>query len=176
MIPKVQETLVKTECYWKCYSYGDDLIPIFEFIDDLRNRSSRKYILKQNYKFSFSRSVKEIISASSEMTEEHIEKHDKVINSLENKRKMVMDFIAKGEKLMQDPNCPKFLDGHVKKLREAWDDTNEKAQVRKKALSDNLNAWATFEEQKVENHKQLDLAGKYFALKSDISHFSDGRC
>ena len=23
LIPKVQETLVKTECYWKCYSYGD---------------------------------------------------------------------------------------------------------------------------------------------------------
>ena len=44
LIPKVQETLVKTECYWKCYSYGDDLIPIFEFIDDLRNRSSSKYI------------------------------------------------------------------------------------------------------------------------------------
>merc|ERR1719412_2026780 len=97
-----------------------------------------------------------------EMTEEHIEKQDKVLNSLENKRKMVMDFIAKGEKLMQDPNCPKFLDGHVKKLREAWDDTNEKAQVRKKALSDNLNAWATLEEQKVENHKQLDLADAEF--------------
>ena len=52
---------MKTECYWKCYSYGDDLIPIFEFIDDLRNRS-----------------VKEIISGNSEQTEEHIEKHDKV--------------------------------------------------------------------------------------------------
>ena len=38
LIPKIRETLVKTECYWKCYSYGDDLIPIFEFIDDLRNR------------------------------------------------------------------------------------------------------------------------------------------
>merc|ERR1711884_375937 len=145
LIPKIQETLVKTECYWKCYSYGDDLIPIFEFIDDLRNRS-----------------VKELVCGSSEQTEEHIEKQDKVLNSLENKRKMVMDFIAKGEKLMQDPNCPKFLDGHVKKLREAWDDTNEKAQVRKKALSDNLNAWATFEEQKVENHKQLDLADAEF--------------
>ena len=145
LIPKIQETLVKTECYWKCYSYGDDLIPIFEFIDDLRNRS-----------------VKEIQSGNSEMTEEHIEKQDKVLNSLENKRKMVMDFIAKGEKLMTDPNCPKFLDGHVKKLREAWEDTNDKAQVRKKALTDNLNAWSTFEEQKVENHKQLDAADAEF--------------
>ena len=27
MLPKIQDTLVKTECYWKCYSYGDDLIP-----------------------------------------------------------------------------------------------------------------------------------------------------
>merc|ERR1719270_663634 len=96
------------------------------------------------------------------MTEEHIEKQDKVLNSLENKRKMVMDFIAKGEKLMQDPNCPKFLDGHVKKLREAWDDTNEKAQTRKKALADNLASWETFENEKVETHKQLDLADAEF--------------
>merc|ERR1712088_1226602 len=145
MLPKIQDTLVKTECYWKCYSYGDDLIPIFEFIDDLRNRS-----------------VKELVCGSSEQTEEHIEKQDKVLNSLENKRKMVMDFIAKGEKLMQDPNCPKFLDGHVKKLREAWDDTNEKAQTRKKALADNLAPWETFENEKVENHKQLDLADAEF--------------
>ena len=61
LIPKVQETLVKTECYWKCYSYGDDLIPIFEFIDDLRNRST-----------------KEVLSGAHEQTEEHIEKQDKV--------------------------------------------------------------------------------------------------
>merc|ERR1712038_325180 len=145
MLPKIQDTLVKTKCYWKCYSYGDDLIPIFEFIDDLRNRS-----------------VKELVCGSSEQTEEHIEKQDKVLNSLENKRKMVMDFIAKGEKLMQDPNCPKFLDGHVKKLREAWDDTNEKAQTRKKALADNLASWETFENEKVETHKQLDLADAEF--------------
>merc|ERR1719275_533440 len=100
--------------------------------------------------------------AADEQNEEHIEKQDKVLNSLENKRKMVMDFIAKGEKLMQDPNCPKFLDGHVKKLREAWDDTNEKAQTRKKALADNLSSWETFENEKVENHKQLDLADAEF--------------
>jgi len=149
LIPKIQETLVKTECYWKCYSYGDDLIPIFEFIDDLRNRS-----------------VKEVFSANNEQTEEHIEKQDKVLNQLENKRKMVMDFISKGEKLMEDPNCPKFLEGHVKKLKEAWDDTNEKAQTRKKALVDNLNSWETFEEKKIESHKQLDAAdAEYDAIK-----------
>jgi len=157
LIPKIQETLVKTECYWKCYSYGDDLIPIFEFIDDLRNRS-----------------VKELFSANSEQTEEHIEKQDKVLNQLENKRKMVMDFISKGEKLMEDPNCPKFLEGHVKKLKEAWDDTNEKAQTRKKALVDNMNSWETFEEKKVEGHKQLDAADAEFEAIKKIFDLKGG--
>jgi len=157
LIPKIQETLVKTECYWKCYSYGDDLIPIFEFIDDLRNRS-----------------VKELFSANSEQTEEHIEKQDKVLNQLENKRKMVMDFISKGEKLMEDPNCPKFLEGHVKKLKEAWEDTNEKAQTRKKALVDNMNSWETFEEKKVESHKQLDGADAEFEAIKKIFDLKGG--
>merc|ERR1719348_74504 len=99
---------------------------------------------------------------------------DKVLNSLENKRKMVMDFISKGEKLMQDPNCPKFLDGHVKKLKEAWDDTLEKAHARKKALVDNLASWELFEEQKVENHKQLDQADEEFAAIKKIFDLTNG--
>merc|ERR1719397_1271398 len=157
LIPKIQETLVKTECYWKCYSYGDDLIPIFEFIDDLRNRS-----------------VKEVFCANSEQTEEHVEKQDKVLNQLENKKKNVMDFIQKGEKLMEDPNCPKFLEGHVKKLREAWEDTSEKAQCRKKALVDNMSSWETFEEKKVECHKQLDAADAEFDSIKKIFDLRDG--
>ena len=36
---------------------------------------------------------------------------------------------------MKDPNCPKFLESHVQKLKEAWEDTNEKAQKRKKELT-----------------------------------------
>merc|ERR1711997_827590 len=146
LIPKIQETLVKTECYWKCYSYGDDLIPIFEFIDDLRNRS-----------------IKEVLSGNHEQTEEHIEKQDKVLNSLENKKRGVLDFLSKGEKLMKDPNCPKFLESHVQKLKEAWEDTNEKAQKRKKELTDNMSSWETFHEQTKESHRQLDLADEELA-------------
>ena len=40
---------------------------------------------------------------------------------------------------MSDPNCPAFLQGHVQKLKEAWEDTNEKAQTRKKALAGSIN-------------------------------------
>ena len=57
-----------------------------------------------------------------------------VLSSLENKKRGVLDFISKGEKLMSDPNCPTFLEGHVQKLKEAWEDTNEKALARKKGL------------------------------------------
>ena len=56
------------------------------------------------------------------------------MSSLENKKRGVLDFISKGEKLMSDPNCPTFLEGHVQKLKEAWEDTNEKALARKKGL------------------------------------------
>ena len=157
LIPKIQETLVKTECYWKCYSYGDDLIPLYEFTDDLRNKS-----------------IREIFSANSEQTEEHIEKQDKVLNQLENKKKMVLDFISKGEKLMEDPNCPKFLEGHVKKLKEAWADTNEKAQARKKDLVDNMSSWEIFEEQKLECHKHLDAADLEFEQIKKIFNLIDG--
>ena len=157
LIPRIQETLIKTECYWKCYSYGDDLIPIFEFIDELRNRS-----------------IKEVLSANHEQTEEHIEKQDKVLNTLENKRRMVSDFLSKGEKLMQDPNCPKFLEGHVKKLKEAWEDTLEKAQTRKKALTDNLTSWEQFEAQTVECHKQLDSADSEFTSIKKIFDLTSG--
>jgi len=157
LIPKIKETLVKTECYWKCYSYGDDLIPIFEFTDDLRNRS-----------------VKEVLSSNNEHTEEHIEKQEKVLNQLENKKRMVLDFIAKGQKLMEDPNCPKFLESHVSKLKDAWEDTTEKAQARKKALSDNLGSWEIFEDKRQECHKQLDQADAEFEAIKKIFDLRGG--
>ena len=42
LIPRIQETLVKTECYWKCYSYGDDHLPVFDFIDVNKNSSVKE--------------------------------------------------------------------------------------------------------------------------------------
>jgi len=87
---------------------------------------------------------------------------------------MVLDFIAKGEKLMLDENCPKFLEGHVKKLKEAWEDTNEKAQIRKKALTDNLQSWEVFEDKKVECHKHLDTADAEYDQIKKIFDLTSG--
>ena len=77
---------------------------------------------------------------------------------MENKKKTVEDFIQQGEKLMEDPKSPKFLDTHVSRLKEAWTVANEESQKRKNALAENLEAWKNFEEKRVECAKMLDMA------------------
>ena len=139
-ISTCKETLLKTEFYWKCYSYGDELIPIFDYIDELRTKI-----------------VREVFSSNQEQTEELIEKHDKNIHQLENKRKIVIEFISTGEKMMKEPFCPKFLKGHVKKLQDAWDDSCTLAEKRKISLLENMHAWITFEEKKIMLIQQLDI-------------------
>merc|ERR1719431_84833 len=59
---------------------------------------------------------------------------------------------------MEDSHCPKFLDGHVKKLREAWEDTSDRAKVRRKALEDNNSSWEIYGDQKMDTHRHLDQA------------------
>jgi soluble cytochrome b562 len=145
LIPRVTETQVKSEVFWKCYEYGDDLIQIFEFIDDQRAKS-----------------VRDVIIGDTEATEELMDKHGSIMRIMENKRKTVEEFIVKGEKLMEDPKSPKFLETHVNKLKEAWDVAQQKAQERKDALGDNLESWKIFDAKKVECAKSLDSADKHF--------------
>ena len=61
-----------------------------------------------------------------------MDKHGSIMRIMENKRKTVEEFVVKGERLMEDPKSPKFLETHVSKLKEAWDDAQKKAQERKK--------------------------------------------
>jgi len=145
LIPRVTETQVKSEVFWKCYEYGDDLIQIFEFIDDQRAKS-----------------VRDVIIGDPEATEELQDKHGSIMRIMENKRKTVEEFIVKGEKLMEDPKSPKFLETHVNKLKEAWDVAQQKAVERKDALADNLESWKIFETRKVDCAKSLDSADKHF--------------
>jgi len=141
LVPKVTETQVKSEVFWKCYEYGDDLVQIFEFIDDQRAKS-----------------VREIVIQDSEATEEIIDKHNSIVRIMDNKRKTVEEFIQKGERLMEDPKSPKFLENHVNKLKEAWDMANKCALERKNALNENLECWKIFDEKRQDCAKNLDMA------------------
>lgn len=143
LIPKIQETQTNSEIFWKCYEYGDDLVQIFDFIDDQRAKC-----------------VRDILLLDPEATEEMIDKHAAIIRLMENKRGNIEQFIARGEKILENPKAPKFLEGHVKQLKDAWAGANEKAKTRKDALDSNLESWHTFDEKKVECAKGLDMAEK----------------
>jgi len=153
LMPKVKETQVKSEVFWRCYEYGDDLVQIFEFIDDQRAKS-----------------VREIQIGDSEATEEFIDKHGSIVRLMENKRKTVEEFIKKGESLMEDERSPKFLETHVSKLKEAWTVANEEAKKRKNALADNMESWKLFEEKRLDCSRTLDMADA--ELKSIKKNFN----
>merc|ERR1719348_2583822 len=112
------------DLYWKCYAYGDELKPHIEFLDGIMMSSSR-----------------EIAPSCVENVEELIERQEKALVQLETKRNVVRELIEKGNSLLQNPEKPRFLDEHVTRIVEGWDDTKLKAQERLKLLQDTKAAW-----------------------------------
>jgi len=124
LIPWVQKVSIQVDLYWKCYAYGDELKPHIEFLDGIMMSSSR-----------------EIAPSCVENVEELIERQEKALVQLETKRNVVRELIEKGNSLLQNPEKPRFLDEHVTRIVEGWDDTKLKAQERLKLLQDTKAAW-----------------------------------
>jgi len=129
LIPRVQKTSVMVDLYWKCYAYGDELKPHIEFLDGIMLSSTR-----------------EIAPSCVENVDELIERQEKSLHQLDTKRNIVMDLIEKGQKIMENPDKPKFLESHVQKIKEGWDLTKTKAQERLKLLNDTKDAWVGYAE------------------------------
>merc|ERR1711962_652522 len=129
LIPTVLATQIKVDLYWKCYAYGDELKPHIEFLDGIMLSSTR-----------------EIAPSCVENVDELIERQEKALVQLETKRAIVNDLISKGKQLLENPDKPKFLEGHVKRIVEGWDDTKEKAQARLKLLTNTKDAWVGYAE------------------------------
>merc|ERR1712212_1007132 len=110
LIPTVMKTQVMVDLYWKCYAYGDELKPHIEFLDGIMLSSTR-----------------EIAPSCVENVDELIERQEKSITQLEQKRSIVNDLIDKGQKILEHPDKPKFLEGHVNRLEGGWGDTKNKA-------------------------------------------------
>ena len=124
LIPTVMKTQVMVDLYWKCYAYGDELKPHIEFLDGIMLSSTR-----------------EIAPSCVENVDELIERQEKSLVQLETKRAVVKDLIEKGKVLLLNPDKPKFLDSHVKRIEEGWDDTKLKAQARLDLLNNTKAAW-----------------------------------
>merc|ERR1719395_444691 len=119
LIPNVQKTAVMVDLYWKCYAYGDELKPHVEFLDGIMLSSSR-----------------DIAPSCVENVDELIERQEKSLVQLETKRSVVKDLIDKGKKILENPDKPKFLQAHVKRIEEGWDDTKTKARERLQLLNE----------------------------------------
>merc|ERR1711983_562073 len=52
---------------------------------------------------------------------ELIERQEKSLNQLETKKTIVSDLIRKGKQLLENPDKPKFLDSHVKRIKAGWE-------------------------------------------------------
>merc|ERR1711993_220198 len=124
LIPTVLTTQVKVDLYWKCYAYGDELKPHIEFLDGIMLSSTR-----------------DIAPSCIENVEELIERQEKSLNQLETKKTIVSDLISKGKQLLENPDKPKFLDSHVKRIKDGWDETKDKASARLELLNNTKAAW-----------------------------------
>merc|ERR1712012_1061137 len=129
LIPNVQKTSVMVDLYWKCYAYGDELKPHVEFLDGIMLSSTR-----------------DIAPSCLENVDELIERQEKSLSQLDSKRNIVTDLIAKGKVILQNPDKPKFLEGHVKRIQDGWEDTKNKAQDRLQLLSETRAAFIGYAE------------------------------
>merc|ERR1719153_2176192 len=105
LIPWVSKISIKVDLYWKCYAYGDELKPHIEFLDGIMSSSTR-----------------EIAPSCVENVDELIERQEKSLTQLENKRGIVKDLIDKGSVLLQNPDKPNFLESHQKRITEGWEE------------------------------------------------------
>merc|ERR1712179_410430 len=129
LIPNVQKTSLMVDLYWKCYAYGDELKPHIEFLDGIMLSSTR-----------------DIAPSCVENVDELIERQEKSLVQLDTKRNVVNELIEKGRKILENPDKPKFLESHVKRIEEGWDLTKSKAQERLKLLNDTKEAWIGYAE------------------------------
>merc|ERR1712001_708228 len=129
LIPTVMKTQVMVDLYWKCYAYGDELKPHIEFLDGIMLSSTR-----------------DIAPSCVENVDELIERQEKSLVQLDTKRNVVNELIEKGRKILENPDKPKFLESHVKRIEEGWDLTKSKAQERLKLRNNTKEAWIGYAE------------------------------
>jgi len=141
LIPNVQKTSVMVDLYWKCYAYGDELKPHVEFLDGIMLSSTR-----------------DIAPSCLENVDELIERQEKSLSQLDAKRNIVTDLIAKGKVILQNPDKPKFLEGHVKRIQDGWEDTKNKATDRLQLLTETKDAFIGYAENSETVANEFDIA------------------
>jgi len=163
LTPRVNETKLVTDMLWKSYEFTDDLVPLMEFTSE-----------------QFSSATREVFSGSVSQTEEIIEKHTKVMDKLDKKKKDVKDIISKGERLAGENKAPAFLGEKLAEMKKLWSDTNTEAKQRLDDLRGNAGCWNTFAEKcaLLQTHvttaqKQIDDVKKLYDMPRAAEDFKE---
>merc|ERR1740131_814982 len=115
-------------------------------------------------------STREIAPSCVENVDELIERQEKSLSQLDSKRAVVSDLISKGKVILENPDKPKFLEAHVKRISEGWEDTKLKAQDRLKLLNDTKEAWIGYAENNETIANEFDIAEE--EIKKVKKHFN----
>lgn len=78
----------------------------------------------------FGQASREVFSGSVSQTEEIIEKHMKVMDKIDKKKKEIINIISRGEKLAEMAKAPVFLGEKLAAMKKLWNDTNNVAKQR----------------------------------------------
>jgi len=141
LIPKIADTKLVVDSLWKSYQFTDELAPHQEWLQEKKQLA-----------------VRDINTNGAGETEEHIEKQEKVLDQLDKKRKVILELIAKGTKLKDDPKAPVFLSREVSNMKTLWEETLKMAEGRLQNLRDNLAAWERYEQKRDDLIRKLDEA------------------
>merc|ERR1712241_463557 len=87
-----------------------------------------------------------------------IERQEKSLSQLDSKRNIVTDLIAKGKVILQNPDKPKFLEGHVKRIQDGWEDTKNQATDRLQLLTETKEAFIGYAENSETVANEFDIA------------------
>jgi len=154
LMPRVNDTKLVTDMLWKSYEYTDDLVPLMEFTTE-----------------QFGQATREVFSGSVSQTEDIIDKHTKVMDKLEKKKKDVREIIGRGEKLAEMAKAPQFLGEKLAAMKKLWNDANNEAKQRLDDLKNNAGCWNAFAEKcallqtQVSNcQKQIDDVKKLYDI------------
>jgi len=163
LTPRVNETKLVTDMLWKSYEFTDDLVPLMEFVSE-----------------QFGLATREVFSGSVSQTEEIIDKHMKVMDKLDKKKKEVKEIIGRGEKLAGEAKAPEFLGAKLAEMKKLWSNTNDEAKQRLDDLKGNAGCWNTFAEkcQILQTHvttaqKQIDDVKKLYAIPQAKDDFKE---
>jgi len=115
-------------------------------------------------------STRDIAPSCVENVDELIERQEKSLSQLDSKKNVVSDLIGKGQVILEHPDKPRFLEGHVKRIEEGWDDTKTKAQQRLKLLNETKDAWVGYAENNETIANEFDIAEE--EIKKIKKHFN----